>query len=283
MATQHNYEQSLFQRLQLGGQRVTMLTTQYRMHPQISSFPSARFYQGAIRDAMHLREARVREWHKLRCFAPYVVYDVSDGKATQNNSSWYNETEATLAMMIARHLTEGYADVTPLSIGIVTPYNGQVRHIKKLLAETFGTEYGAQFEVNSVDGFQGREKDIMILSCVRSDKSSEARGIGFLRDERRVNVMLTRAKYSAFVLGHGETLKQDKLWGALFDNAEARGCVLRAQNPIKTWFEAAVKLPARPLVEPSDHVAALVAESAEPQAAAEPPAKRRRGAAAKKS
>mmetsp|Transcript_18961 Transcript_18961/g.45461 ORF Transcript_18961/g.45461 Transcript_18961/m.45461 type:complete len:406 (+) Transcript_18961:3-1220(+) len=280
VATQHNYEQSLFQRLQLGGQRVTMLTTQYRMHPHISRFPGARFYLGALTDAAHLSEACEREWHKLRCFAPYVVYDVADGKATASNSSWLNETEACLAMLIARHLVEAYPrTISPLSIGIVTPYNGQVRHIRRLFASEFGDEMGSQFEVNSVDGFQGREKDIMILSCVRSDQGSQWRGIGFLKDERRVNVMLTRAKFSAFVLGHGETLKQDKLWGALFEDAAARGCVVTAHTPIRTWFEAAKKLPAKPHTAPVEESAeALAAADADAPAPA-PAAKRRRGAA----
>jgi len=247
-ATEYNYTQSLFGRLQLGGQRVTMLTTQYRMHPQISQFPSSKFYQGDLHDAPGILEARTAEWHALRLFGPYVVYDVTDGKATQANSSWVNETEASLSLLIASHLLAAYPEqLSPREIGIVTPYNAQVRHIRKLLKEHFGGEVGGRFEVNSVDGFQGREKAIMILSCVRSDRGREdRRGIGFLKDERRMNVMLTRARHSAFVLGHADTLRRDALWGSLWADAEARDAVVVASNPIKPWFEAAVTRPALP-------------------------------------
>ena len=84
-AMKHNYEQSLFQRLQIGGQRVAMLTTQYRMHPQISRFPGIRFYDGALRDAPGMAEATAAPWHEKRCFGPYVFYDVDDGVATSPN------------------------------------------------------------------------------------------------------------------------------------------------------------------------------------------------------
>lgn len=80
-ATQHNYEQSLFHRLQRGGHQVALLTTQYRMLPQISRFPAARFYKGALDDAPQLKRAPPMPWHELRCLAPYVFYDVADGRA----------------------------------------------------------------------------------------------------------------------------------------------------------------------------------------------------------
>ena len=82
-ALKHRYEQSLFQRLMIGGQRVSMLTTQYRMHPSISRFPAERFYQGAILNAPNLEQTRACEWHALRCCAPYVFYDVTDSTASE--------------------------------------------------------------------------------------------------------------------------------------------------------------------------------------------------------
>ena len=198
--------------------------------------------------------------HSLRCFAPYVVYDVCDGRAVDTNSSWANETEANLALLIIREMLSDYPTrLTPRSIGVVTPYNGQVRHIRRLLVDSLGLEVGSQLEVSTVDGFQGREKEIMLLSCVRSDQGrSTPRGIGFLKDDRRVNVMLTRAKYAIFVLllGHGPTLRRDPLWGGLFDDAEARRCVIRAPSPIGPWFEAACKMPALPPAEEAEEAAA---------------------------
>jgi senataxin len=88
MATGHNYEQSLFQRLQKGGQQVALLTTQYRMNPAISRFPAATFYHGALRDAPQLARAPPQPWHERRVLAPYVVFDVADGRAHEAHSSW---------------------------------------------------------------------------------------------------------------------------------------------------------------------------------------------------
>ena len=202
-AMKHNYEQSLFQRLQIGGQRVAMLTTQYRMHPQISRFPGRRFYDGALKDAPDMAELNKTRWHEKRCFGPYVFFDVDDGVAVEVASSWSNELEAQLALHIVRGLLEAYEDcIQPSSIGIISPYNAQVRAIRRLLADVFGAQAAGKVEVNSVDGFQGREKDVIILSSVRSDRNRSKQGIGFLRDARGINVSITRARTSVFVLGH---------------------------------------------------------------------------------
>jgi senataxin len=243
----HNYEQSLFQRLQIGGQRVAMLTTQYRMHPAISRFPGRRFYAGALLDAPGQSQLRRAAWHSQRWLGPYVFYDVSDGTASEVSSSWSNELEAQLALAIVRHLLNAYPDaIAPSSIGIISPYNGQVRHIRTLLKESFDEATARLIDVNSVDGFQGREKDIIVLSTVRSDLGQRGqRGIGFLRDARRMNVSITRARSSVFVLGHADTLAKDPLWEAVLQDATDRHCLVKALKPIGPWFEAARKEPER--------------------------------------
>ena len=255
-AMKHNYEQSLFQRLQIGGQRVAMLTTQYRMHPQISRFPGRRFYDGALKDAPKMAELNASPWHAKRCFGPYVFYDVDDGMATEVASSWCNDLEAQLAVHIVRHLLAAYPDsIQPASIGIISPYNAQVRALRRLFIESLGAEVGPQIEVNSVDGFQGREKEVIILSSVRSDRgrANNKRGIGFLRDARRMNVSITRARTSVFVLGHVSTLKVEPLWEAMIHDASERHCLLRAHSPISIWFESACKEDARKeQAEPAD-------------------------------
>ena len=128
---------------------------------------------------------------------------MDDGVAVEVASSWSNELEAQLALHIVRGLLEAYEDcIQPSSIGIISPYNAQVRAIRRLLADVFGAQAAGKVEVNSVDGFQGREKDVIILSSVRSDRNRSKQGIGFLRDARRINVSITRARTSVFVLGH---------------------------------------------------------------------------------
>ena len=134
-AQKHNYEQSLFQRLQIAGQNVAMLTTQYRMHPQISHFPARRFYDGALLDAPNMAELRTAPWHSQRVLGPYTFFDVADGVASKADLSgkadvsWMNEMEALLALHIVSYMLEAYpADVKPSSFGIISPYNGQVLH-----------------------------------------------------------------------------------------------------------------------------------------------------------
>ena len=118
----------------------------------------------------------------------------------------------------------------------------QVRHIRRLLADAFGEERAAALEVGSVDGFQGREKEVIIMSAVRSDHGRDNwRGIGFVKDPRRVNVSMTRAKRSLFVLGHAETLRRDPLWEALLEDAEDRQCTIQTHSPVSIWFDTAVK------------------------------------------
>jgi senataxin len=122
----------------------------------------------------------------------------------------------------------------------------QVRHIRTLLKEAFDEATARLIDVNSVDGFQGREKDIIVLSTVRSDLGQrEKRGIGFLRDARRMNVSITRARSSVFVLGHADTLAKDPLWEAALQDATDRHCLVKALKPIGPWFEAARKEPER--------------------------------------
>lgn len=85
-----------------------------------------------------------------------------------------------------------------------------------------------QVEVDTVDGFQGREMDCIIVSCVRA--SSEMGSIGFLGNRQRLNVTITRAKFSLFILGHLRTLREQSDWGALIDDAKRRGTIIKTQE-----------------------------------------------------
>ena len=252
---EHNYEQSLFERLQKGRHAVTMLQTQYRMHPHISAFPSAHFYAGAIHDAPSVVSQPPRPWHARRCLAPYVFYDVADGHAEQSSSTWYNDLEAKLAVAIIEHLLTRHGEsLSASSIGVITPYNGQVRHIRKLLADELGGT-AAAVEVNSVDGFQGREKEFILFSCVRT------RGLGFVRDRRRTNVSMTRALHSLLILGHADALREDALWAAVLDDASARRCLLKAHSRIRIWFNSPSRKALPPEAAPAAEKAAAAAGS----------------------
>ena len=99
----------------------------------------------------------------MAVFGPYIFYDVNDGVASEVSSSWCNDLEASLVVQIAKHLLAEYKEhIEPTAIGIISPYNGQVRYLRRLFAESFGADVARTLEVNSVDGFQGREKDLAI-------------------------------------------------------------------------------------------------------------------------
>jgi regulator of nonsense transcripts 1 len=108
-----------------------------------------------------------------------------------------------------------------LQIGVITPYEGQRAYIVNYMARngSLRQQLYKDIEVASVDSFQGREKDFIILSCVRSN---EHQGIGFLNDPRRLNVALTRAQYGLVILGNPKVLSKQPLWNSLLTHYKVR-------------------------------------------------------------
>ena len=118
---------------------------------------------------------------------------------------------------------------SPKSIGVVTPYSGQVQLIKSMIASnpeitsSLSGKKATTIEVMSVDGYQGRERDVIILSAVRSNRNGN---IGFLKDWRRLNVALTRARTALLVVGDLETLEEDKHWASFTKWCQGAGCIV---------------------------------------------------------
>jgi regulator of nonsense transcripts 1 len=121
------------------------------------------------------------------------------------------------------------AGLRPDQIGIITPYEGQRAFILSYMQRqgNLDADLYRQIEVASVDSFQGREKDFILLSCVRSN---EASGIGFLNDPRRLNVALTRAKYGLIIFGNARVLSKHDLWNNLLYEFKFQSCLVEGQN-----------------------------------------------------
>ena len=118
----------------------------------------------------------------------------------------------------------GIGDIQTTDIGIITPYNGQVRVLNDLFEQAGGREIGEKYsslEIKSVDGY-GAMKKVIVFSTVRANEDGE---IGFLKDKRRMNVALTRAKRGLVVVGHLSTLKHDSTWSSWLDWVEESGCL----------------------------------------------------------
>lgn len=208
-----------------------MLDTQYRMHPQISSFPNQAFYAGALQDGRVDASGQAPDdlsppetyWLKKDANGRRLNFTFVDTDApeTPRNLSIANEREADLVCDIVsdllaenpvsfrvRGVRKGKADLQTLrgaDIGVITPYMAQINLLEqylgsgdeiraKQLEEYLGADRAmelADIEIKTVDGFEGREKDVIIFSTVRSNERGY---IGFLADWRRLNVGLTRAK-----------------------------------------------------------------------------------------
>ncbi|KAL2254379.1 UNVERIFIED_CONTAM: putative helicase MAGATAMA 3 [Sesamum indicum] len=234
VATKFGYGMSLFKRLQMAGYPVQMLKTQYRMNPEIRSFPSREFYNEALEDGPDVEEQTKRSWHKFRCFGPFCFFDIHDGKESQpsGSGSWVNIDEVEFVLAMYSKLVSRYPELKVSSrLAIISPYRHQVKLFREKFRSTFGVESDKVVDINTVDGFQGREKDVAIFSCVRASKD---KGIGFVADFRRMNVGITRARASVLVVGSASTLKRDDHWKNLVESAEQRNVLFKTLTKLKS-------------------------------------------------
>ncbi|CAO1632941.1 unnamed protein product [Sympodiomycopsis kandeliae] len=219
------YSQSLFVRLyEQAKQNVYLLSIQYRMHPEISRHPSKTFYADQLKDGPGMAELTAQPWHSDFLLKPFCFFSVRGQERSSGGHSFINTDEASTAVSIYDRLRRAAISTNfDGRIGCVTMYKNQVQELKRVFQARYGHDIDQRIDFNTVDGFQGQEKDIIILSCVRSGE----RGLGFLTDERRVNVAVTRAKSNLFIIGNAEGLRnasaQDGLWRALVDQSEANG------------------------------------------------------------
>ncbi|XP_031473358.1 probable helicase MAGATAMA 3 isoform X2 [Nymphaea colorata] len=237
-AERFGYGMSLFKRFQLAGYPVHMLKTQYRMHPEIRSFPSKEFYAESLDDGPNVLLGTMRAWHVYRCFGPFCFFDI-DGIESQpsGSGSWVNIEEVEFILLMFHNLVSRYPELNSSSqIAVISPYRHQVKLIRERFRAELGAQAGQLIDVNTVDGFQGREKDVAIFSCVRSNTEKR---IGFVADFRRMNVGITRARSSILVVGSASTLAHDKHWHGLVENAKERKCYFKVSKPYSSFFSEA--------------------------------------------
>jgi len=210
-----------------------MLDTQYRMHPAISAFPSREFYgeslkNGTVSDtgAISSDLSPPLSRHLSRCTSketgqvPSVLFIHHDHWETKHNRSRTNVYEMRIVAAILEDLLKLNPEMQGKAIGVIAPYVAQIRILDSILKTDLGWEryfrerlgdvravQMKEIEVKTVDGFEGREKDVMIFSTVRNNPWGH---IGFLADRRRMNVALTRAKRALFVIGSMTTLSRGR-------------------------------------------------------------------------
>jgi superfamily I DNA and/or RNA helicase len=195
---------SLFERLwaRLGATITTRLVEQRRMHAAIMRYPSEALYEGALVAHPAVAAHRLLELPGVAASpltdAPLALLDTAgagwDDRPEDEGESRENPEEARLAARVVHRLLA--LGVAPGDVGVLTPYAAQARRIRELVGHE-------AVEVDTVDGFQGREKEAIVVSLVRS--SAEG-GLGFVADVRRMNVAITRARRKLVLIGDGATL-----------------------------------------------------------------------------
>ena len=213
---------------------VTLLTLQYRMNEDIMRFSSNYFYHGKVESAPDVKFRSIldldipMEWVDTSAFM-----EGTEGTAHEDDSEELsfkeefvgesygriNKAEGLLTMHIVQQYFERIGKHRLLDeridVGIISPYRAQVQYLRRLLMKReFFKPLRRQISINTVDGFQGQERDIIVISLVRSNNDGQ---IGFLRDLRRMNVAITRARMKVIILGNRQTLTRHPFYRQLWE------------------------------------------------------------------
>ncbi|XP_019172153.1 PREDICTED: probable helicase MAGATAMA 3 isoform X2 [Ipomoea nil] len=221
------FGRSLFERLVKLGHKKHLLNIQYRMHPSISLFPNKKFYKGKVMNGPNVKNITYEKlFLKGNMFGPYSFINISQGKEELDEKcSSKNMIEVSAVAEIIAMLYREFLDSKQrVRVGCISPYKAQVFAIQEKLGKKYSSDMESDFSVNvrSVDGFQGGEEDVIIISTVRSNGNGS---VGFLSNFQRTNVALTRAKYCLWVLGNGATLMNSgSVWRDLVLHSKVRGC-----------------------------------------------------------
>lgn len=232
---------------------VTLLKIQYRMNEDIMRFSSDWFYGGQVESAPQIKYRSILDFdHPITWIdtsneenqitiegedAPEDSASTSSSSSAANQNSdlnfkeqfvgesfgRINKAEAELTLLtLAEYFTKiGKQRVLgdSIDVGIISPYRAQVQYLKKLIKKyEFFKPYRRLISVNTVDGFQGQERDVILISLVRSNDEGQ---IGFLKDLRRMNVAMTRARMKLIILGNKDTMTQHPFYKKLWEYVEA--------------------------------------------------------------
>ena len=204
---------------------VTLLTEQYRMNHVIMSYSNATFYEGKVTSHPSVEDRTIPDGAPLA--ESLVIIDTSgrgwEETPGEGAESLANIGEAECALALYDELTS-HDEHQTWSVGIISPYRGQVRRINSMLTDEQRSRV-ALLDVDTVDSFQGSECDAIIISLVRSNDDQE---IGFLKDIRRMNVAITRARKKLIIIGDGSTIAAHPFYKGLWEYAEREATVVSA-------------------------------------------------------
>ena len=194
---------------------VSMLTVQYRMADDIMQFPNREFYDGLLQSDPGVKYRGILDWDTAVEWVegpgegPPFRFPFEEGETlAPDGLSRINPVEAELALQTLHDYIERIGKdrilYERLDIGIISPYKGQVHLLRKMLRkDSYWKPLRHLISINTVDGFQGQERDIILISMVRQNEQGQ---VGFLADLRRMNVAITRARMKLIIIGHSPTL-----------------------------------------------------------------------------
>ena len=205
-------------------QCVSLLSTQYRMNEDIMSFSSRCFYHGRLQAAPEVAHRQVSPLD-----TPLTWLDTSgNSDEPERRTRTGSITNAQEARFVIHALRDYIEMISPQKIeseridfGIITPYRGQARLIRRLLKmQHYFRKLKRHITTGTVDGFQGQERDVIVISLVRDNADGS---IGFLRDLRRMNVAMTRARMKLIIVGNAQTLSRHKFYRELIEHFKQKG------------------------------------------------------------
>ena len=207
---------------------VTLLKVQYRMNEAIMRFSSNWFYGGQVKSAPQVRHRGILDYDN-----PFLWIDTAPLEEEDDSPVYHeqfvgesfgrvNKAEANLTISTLRDYLEKVGKQRFLDeqvdVGVISPYRAQVQYLRSLIKATPELKpFRRAITVNTVDGFQGQERDIVLISLVRSNAAGD---IGFLKDLRRMNVAITRARMKVIILGDVKTLTRHPFYKRLWDYVE---------------------------------------------------------------
>lgn len=218
-AAKQGLAETIFERNISRWQADVMLQTQYRMHDEIMQFSNKHFYKGMLKSAEVIGQRRQLFDQPMR------FIDTAgcgfDEKINEETLSTYNEEEARFVLSHLDSILKGAGEEAGrLKIGVIAPYKAQSELLKSTLGD-LGLEEPIlkNITINSVDAFQGQERDVMLISLTRSNPNGE---IGFLSDVRRMNVAMTRARHLLVMVGDSATLSSNSFFDELIQDMQQR-------------------------------------------------------------
>ena len=224
---------------------VTLLKVQYRMNEEIMRFSSDWFYGGQVETAPQIKYRGILDydnpmvWIDTSDEAVVASYDLTESEANSVPSQLNNDKENAFHEQFVGssfgRINKGEAELTlktladyftkigkdrvleeRIDVGVISPYRAQVQYLRSLIKKrAFFKPYRSLISVNTVDGFQGQERDVILISLVRSNDDGQ---IGFLRDLRRMNVAITRARMKLIILGNVQTMTKHEFYKKLWES-----------------------------------------------------------------